>query len=131
MRIATPLSNGTTLNNGHQMTNAKTKTNRKSQSHDEVVAEMLRTDPQFRAAMTNGITAEGDFADVLIFLRQLVLAEGGMKVIAERSGLNETALYRTMSADGNPSIKTFAKLLESLNLRMTVAPRDNSYAVAA
>ncbi len=102
------------------------KTSRKSQSHDEVVAEMLRNDPQFRAAMTNEILAEGDFADLLIFLRQIVLAEGGMKVIAERSGLNETALYRTMSAEGNPSIKTFAKLLEALNLRVIVAPKDNA-----
>lgn len=108
-----------------------TNTNRKSQSHDEVVAEMLRTDPEFRAAMTNEIMAEGDFGDLLIFLRQVALAEGGMKVIAERSGLNETALYRTMSAEGNPSIKTFAKLLESLNLRIIVAPKDNSYALAA
>lgn len=104
-----------------------TKTNRKSQSHDEVVAEMLRTDPEFRAAMTNEIMADGDVGDLLVFLRQLALAEGGMKVIAQRSGLNETALYRTMSEEGNPSIKTFAKLLASFNLRIIVASTDNAY----
>jgi DNA-binding phage protein len=107
------------------------KTNRRSQPHDEVVAEMLRTDPEFRAVMTNGIMADGDVADLLIFLRQLVLADGGMNVSAERSGHNETALYRTITAQGNPSMKTFARLLESLNLRMIVVPKDTACALAA
>lgn len=101
---------------------------RNSQPHDEVVADMLRTDAEFKAAMINEVISDGDLADMLIFLRQLTLAEGGMKVIAERTGLNETALYRLMSAEGNPSLRNFSKLLDSLNLRLTVAAKSQVYA---
>jgi len=45
-----------------------------SNSHDEVVSEMLRTDPQFRAAMINEVRSNGDYADMLILLRQLTLS---------------------------------------------------------
>lgn len=91
-----------------------------SQPHDEVVADMLRTDPEFRAALINEVMSEGDHADMLILLRQLTLAEGGMKVIAKRTGLNETALYRLLSAQGNPSLKNFSKVLNALNLQLAV-----------
>ena len=99
-----------------------------SQPHDEVVADMLRSDPEFRAAMINEVMLDGDHADMLILLRQLTLAEGGMKVIAQRTGLNETALYRLMSAKGNPSLKNFSKLLDSLNLQLAVVPKREAVA---
>lgn len=101
---------------------------RDNHSHDEVVAEMLRADPAFRVAMINEVMSDGDYADMLILLRQLTLAEGGMKVIAERTGLNETALYRLMSAEGNPSLKNLAKVLDSLNLQLAVAPKRETAA---
>lgn len=100
-----------------------TSKKRNSQPHDEVVAEMLRTDPEFRAAMINEAMRDGDHSDMLILLRQLTLAEGGMKVIAQRTGLNETALYRLMSADGNPSLKNLSKVLDSLNLQLSVVAK--------
>lgn len=101
---------------------------RNSQPHDEVVAEMLRTDPEFRTAMVNEAMSNGDHADMLILLRQLTLAEGGMKVIAQRTGLNETALYRLMSADGNPSLKNLSKVLDSLNLQLAVVAKHEDLA---
>lgn len=98
-----------------------------SQPHDEVVAHMLRSDPEFRAAMLNEVMTDGNLADMLILLRQLTLAEGGMKVIAERTGLNETALYRLMSAEGNPCLKNFSKILDSLNLQLAVVSKHDNY----
>lgn len=100
---------------------------RDSNSHDEVVSEMLRTDPEFRAAMINEVMSDGDYADMLILLRQLTLAEGGMKVIAQRTGLNETALYRLMSAEGNPSLKNLSKVLDSLNLQLAVVAKQEPF----
>ena len=97
-------------------------------SHDELVADMLRTDPEFRVAMINEVMSHGDYGDMLILLRQLTLAEGGMKIIAERTGLNETALYRLMSAEGNPSLKNLSKVLDSLNLRLAVVTKRDAFA---
>ena len=72
--------------------------------------------------------SDGDYGEMLILLRQLTLAEGGMKVIAQRTGLNETALYRLMSAEGNPSLKNFSKVLGALNLQLAVTTRHESFA---
>ena len=101
---------------------------RSGQPHDEVVADMLQTDPAFRAALINEVMSDGDYGDMLILLRQLTLAEGGMKVIAQRTGLNETALYRLMSAQGNPSLKNFSKVLDALNLQLAVTAKHESLA---
>ena len=60
---------------------------RDSNSHDEVVSEMLRTDPEFRAEMINEVMSDGDHADMIILLRQLKLADGGMQVVAQRTVL--------------------------------------------
>lgn len=105
-----------------------TTKNRSSQPHDEVVADMLQTDPAFRAALINEVMRDGDYGDMLILLRQLTLAEGGMKIIAQRTGLNETALYRLMSAEGNPSLKNFSKVLSALNLQLAVTAKHGSVA---
>lgn len=49
--------------------------NRNSQSHDDVVADMLRTDPEFRAAILEEVMSNGDYTDTLILLRQLLIAK--------------------------------------------------------
>ncbi|MET0264571.1 MAG: addiction module antidote protein [Duganella sp.] len=107
-----------------------TRQNRNSQPHDEVVAEMLREDPAFRVALVQEVLSNGDQADMLILLRQLAAAEGGMKVIAERTGLNETALYRVMSPEGNPALRTFTTLLDSLGLRLSVVAKQDGQPLA-
>lgn len=105
-----------------------TTKNRSSQPHDEVVADMLQADPAFRAALINEVMNDGEYGDMLILLRQLTLAEGGMKIIAQRTGLNETALYRLMSAEGNPSLKNFSKVLSALNLQLAVTAKHGGVA---
>jgi probable addiction module antidote protein len=124
-RISKPRSGaGKIGKRGNQMATKR----RDNHSHDEVVADLLRADPEFRVAMINEVMSDGDYADMLILLRQLTLAEGGMKVIAERTGLSETALCRLMSAEGNPSLKNLAKVLDSLNLQLAVAPKRETAA---
>ncbi|MPQ58852.1 type II toxin-antitoxin system RelE/ParE family toxin [Duganella sp. FT27W] len=122
--INTAVSYGKIGKKGNKMT---TK-NRSSQPHDEVVADMLQADPAFRAALINEVMNDGEYGDMLILLRQLTLAEGGMKIIAQRTGLNETALYRLMSAEGNPSLKNFSKVLSALNLQLAVTAKHGGVA---
>ena len=55
---------------------------RDTSSHDEVVGDMLRTDPEFRAAMINEVMRNGDYADMLILLRQLALADSRRLTLA-------------------------------------------------
>lgn len=45
----------------------------------------------------------------------------GMMQVARDSGLAREALYRALSADGNPSFATVLKVTKALGLKLTVA----------
>lgn len=44
----------------------------------------------------------------------------GMMQVARDSGLAREALYRALSADGNPSLATVLKVTKALGLKLTV-----------
>mgnify|MGYP000856150973 CR=1 FL=1 len=44
----------------------------------------------------------------------------GMAMIAERTGLAREALYKSLSADGNPRLTTLLSVLKAMGLRLSV-----------
>jgi len=72
------------------------------------------------AAFIEAMLEDGDARMVPIALRTVAEAIGGMAVLAERTGLSREALYRTLSAKGNPRLDTLAALLHAFGLRLTV-----------
>ena len=63
---------------------------------------------------------DGDKEAFLIALRHVVKAQGGVKKIAERTGLNREHLFRMLSAKGNPRLDTIGKILHGLGFRLSV-----------
>lgn len=92
----------------------------RSQSNDEAMAEMFAADPAFALELLNDILKDGDQAELLIILRQMAKAFGGVQRIAEETGLNPTQLYRTLSAEGNPEFRSLAAILKAMGLRLAV-----------
>jgi DNA-binding phage protein len=74
------------------------------------MAELFRKDPVFATQ-----------SDLLIALRQMALAFGGVKGIAAKARLNVTQLYRTLSADGNPELHTLMAVLKAMHMRLAIA----------
>ena len=68
----------------------------KDRAHDESMAELFREDPAFARQYLNDVLDEGDQADLLVALRQIAQAFGGVPAIAEKANLNVTQLYRTV-----------------------------------
>jgi probable addiction module antidote protein len=100
-------------------------------SHDESVVELFRANPQVAVELFNSILEDGDQGELLIALRQLTKAFGGVAAVAEDAQLNPTQLYRTLSEQGNPSLSTLAAILKSMGLRLvvkTVAPKHKKAA---
>jgi len=79
-------------------------------------------DPKNAAAYIEAALAEGDSGDLLHALRNVAEARGGIAHIAERTGLNREALYRTLSRRGNPQLKSLAAILGATGLRLSVTP---------
>lgn len=92
-------------------------------SHAEATAEMFRGDPQFAADYLDAVLADGDQAELMMALRHLAEAFGGVGRIAEQAQLSPTTLYRTLSRTGNPELRSFSAILGAMGLRLAVQPR--------
>lgn len=93
-----------------------------SRDHETATVTSLRNDPEFAAAYLDAVLEDGDQDEFLLALRRLSEAYGGIPTIAARSKLNPTTLYRTLSARGNPELKSMRALLAAMGLRLSVEP---------
>ena len=100
----------------------KTSKTKPYHSHEEATVEVFRRDPAFAAEYLSHILEEGDHTDLLLALRQISEAFGGVSRLAEKAELNATALYRTLSPKGNPELKTLVALLKTMGMRLAVVP---------
>jgi len=94
----------------------------KSRAHDDAMAELYGKDPEFARQVINSILEDenGDQGELLIVLRQMTKAFGGVQTVAEQAHLNPTQLYRTLSPDGNPALSSFSAILKAMGMRLSV-----------
>ena len=94
----------------------------KSKPNDAAMAELYRDDPALALDVINGILEDGDQAELLVVLRQMAQAFGGVQAVAEQAHLNPTQLYRTLSPKGNPALSSLSAILKAMGLRLAVQP---------
>ena len=56
---------------------------------------------------------------LLIALRQIAQARGGIAKVAKAAGVERESLYRTLSARGNPRLSTLTAVAKALGLKLT------------
>ena len=93
-----------------------------SRAHDEAAIEGLRADPEYAVAYLNAILEDDDQQELLMALRRVAKAFGGIPKLAGKAELNVTALYKTLSPQGNPELKGLTALLKAMGMRLAVAP---------
>ncbi|HEV8717027.1 MAG TPA: addiction module antidote protein [Candidatus Binatia bacterium] len=93
-----------------------------SRSHEAATVESFRKDPLLAAEYLNAVLADGDQEEVLLALRRLSKAFGGVSKLAKEAELNATTLYRTLSPKGNPELKSLTALLRALGMQLAVRP---------
>lgn len=97
----------------------------KDVSHDDAMAALFRDDPAFAAATLDAILADGDQGELMVTLLQMAKAFGGVTQVAKDAELNATQLYRTLSAKGNPELRSLSAILRAMGLRLAVQPITN------
>jgi probable addiction module antidote protein len=65
---------------------------------------------------------DGDRGEIMTALRYLTEAFGGVSAVAQKTRLNTTTLYRTLSAKGNPELKSFMEIMKAVGMRILVEP---------
>jgi probable addiction module antidote protein len=91
--------------------------------HDHFMRERL-ADAQFAAGYLQSALEDGNPGVLLLALRRIAEARGGMGKLANATGLTREALYRTLSATGNPRLTSLAAILDATGLRLTIAPAE-------
>jgi len=92
----------------------------RDRTRDEAMAEQFQKDPAYALELLNSILEDGEQGELLIALRQMAKAFGGVQTLAEKSNLNPTQLYRTLSKDGNPALSSLTAILKAMGLRLAV-----------
>ena len=92
--------------------------------YDETAAEIFRNDPALAAETLTEILKDGDQGELLVIIRQIALAHGGLQKVAQKAEVNKTQIYRTLSETGNPELRTFKAILDALGFHLAVQPRS-------
>ena len=101
--------------------NRKLKT-RASRSHEQATVESFRKDPRFATEYLNAILEDGDQEELMLALRRIAEAFGGVPQLARNARLNANTLYRTLSSRGNPELKSLRAVLRAMGMQLTVRP---------
>ena len=101
----------------------KTTSDRRGVSHDEKVVERLRKDPRFASEYLKAAMEDEDEPRVLLIaLRRIAEARGGITQVAKKAGVERESLHRALSERGNPRLSTLAAVTRAVGLRLTVEP---------
>ena len=95
-------------------------------SHRDREVTELRADRELaveylKAAMES-LDNPDDRAAGLLALRTVAEAYGGLGAVAAEAGISRESLYRTLSAKGNPTLKTLLAVLKAVGMKLSVEP---------
>ena len=89
-------------------------------SYEETLDEALR-DPEEALAYLNEALTDRDPGVFLLALRDVARArEGGVGSLAADTGMNREHLYRLLSENGNPELRSLEALLDTLGFRLSI-----------
>ena len=92
-----------------------------SVSHDEVMVKRLRQDRAFATEYLKAALEDTEEPQVLLIaLRQVAEAWGGMAKVAKAAGIERESLYRALSPRGNPRLSTLFAVTKAMGLTLTV-----------
>jgi probable addiction module antidote protein len=57
---------------------------------------------------------------LLIALRHIAEAKGGLAKVAKAAGIERESLYKALSARGNPRLSTIVGVMKAVGLKLTV-----------
>ncbi len=97
-----------------------------TRDYKETVAARIKRDSRFaRALYSEAISAilDGETAEGLSMLRDLVHAEITFKELARQTGLGEKTLHRMLNRNGNPTTRNLGLIVRSIAQDLGIRPR--------
>lgn len=92
-------------------------------SYDEWLIESLRDRQEaavFLQVAFEEFQRDSNVEALLLALRYVAEAQGGLGQLARKTHLNRESLYKTLSKNGNPKLETVGVLLKGLGFQFSV-----------
>ena len=92
---------------------------------EKIHVDLLKDRKFAKAAMEVAVEEfekDNDVAALLNTLRLVAMAQGGLAKLARKASVSRQALHEALSSKGNPRLRTFKNVIESLGLRISVEP---------
>jgi len=97
-----------------------------TRDYKETVVARIKRDRKFARALYAEATSallEGETAEGLSILRDLVHAEITFKELARQTGLGEKTLHRMLNRNGNPTARNLGLVVRSIAEDLGIRPR--------
>lgn len=89
--------------------------------HEAAIIRELRNSPKSAAKYLRAALEDEDEPRVLLIaLRHVAQARGGLAKIAKAAGIERESLYRALSTRGNPRLSTLVAVTKAVGLKLTV-----------
>src|SRR6266853_4060077 len=95
--------------------------------YEDWLIEQLKN-PAEAATYLETVLEEGDQAAIMLALRQVARAQGGVAEIARKAKLTREATYKMLSKSGNPELRSLTAVLKATGLRIAVKPVEKQAA---
>lgn len=94
------------------------------QTLDEYVEERFNEHPEeiegFLETVLEEYEKDPDEGALLMALRQVAKAKGGMAELAKKTNLSRESLYKTLSPTGNPRLRNLQRILKAFGYSLTL-----------
>ncbi len=97
-----------------------------TRTYSETLHEALK-DPRDAAAYLEAALNEEDEEGFLLALRTVAEIHG-IADVAKRAGVGRESLYKTLSENGNPKLRTLVSVLHGIGLRLSFEPENSRQA---
>lgn len=95
--------------------------------YESWLIEQLKS-PAEAAAYLEAVLEDGDQAAIMLAIRQVAQAQGGLAMIARKAHLTREATYKMLSKTGNPELRSLSAVLKATGLRISVKPIEKQAA---
>ena len=101
-----------------------------SRSYDEWLIGHLKENPDeaqgYLEAVFEGYEGDGDIGAILLAVRDVVNAQGGIDQIARRTGMSREELSTMLDGNGTPHLESLLKILSGLGFRIRLERQEDS-----
>lgn len=92
--------------------------------YDEFAVGFYKDNPQMSMELLQDCLRDGEIDEFLGHLKIVTKAFGSVAELAEKTGLNEKTLHKTLSTKGNPTLKTLHNVLDCLGFTLSIEPKQ-------